>query len=93
MVVEQQRTRLLTSTQLLNMIRAVTDDAEADAVVNEAIFQVTSDLQMRFPPARYESRRTIPNSTEMSYFIPRPPRRQIRVRPFRNPDDVRGAGH
>jgi hypothetical protein len=30
MVVEEQRTRLLTSTQILNMIRALTDDAEAE---------------------------------------------------------------
>jgi len=69
MVVEQQRTRLLTSTQILNMIRALTDDAEADAVVKEAIFQVTSDFQMRFPPARYESIKSIPDSTTMFVFV------------------------
>ena len=69
MVVEQQRTRLLTSTQVLNMIRALTDDAEADAVVNEGILQVTSDYQMRFPPARFEPIKSIPDSTTMSLFI------------------------
>jgi len=69
MVVGEQRRWLLTSTQLLNMIRTLTDDAEADAVVNEQIFHVTSDFERRFPPARFEAFKSIPDPTAMSYFV------------------------
>src|SRR5262245_22211153 len=42
MAVAPQRTRLLTSTQILNMIRTLTDDTEANAIVADEVFQVTS---------------------------------------------------
>jgi len=68
LVLAPRRTVLLTSGELLTMIRTLTDDTEADAIVDNAIFEVTSDFRRRFPPAMSESRRSIPNDTEMSYF-------------------------
>lgn len=69
MVLASQRIPLLTSNQLVTMIRALTDDAEADAVVSEEIFHVTSDFQRRFPPGRTELVKSIPDSTTMSVFV------------------------
>ena len=66
-VVAPQRILLLTSTQLLNMIRLVSDDA-AQEVVDGAFFDVTSDFRARFPPAATEQFRSIPDSTTLTYF-------------------------
>src|SRR6478752_7160502 len=60
-VVAPQRISLLTSTQLMNMIRLVSDDA-AKAIVDNAVFPVTSDLIVRFPPSRAEQYRSIPDA-------------------------------
>ncbi len=66
-VVAPQRIALLTSTQYLNMIRLVSDDA-AKAVVDGQVFSVTSDFVARFPPSSYEQFKSIPDSTTLSYF-------------------------
>ena len=66
-VVVPQRILLLTSTQLINMVQLVSTE-EATAVVTDAIFEVTSDFRARFPPAKFETRKSIPNSTELTYF-------------------------
>lgn len=68
MVIASPRTPLLTSNQLMNMIRALTSDAEADAVVSDQIFPVTSDFQRRFPPAKFELIKSIPDSATMASF-------------------------
>src|SRR4029077_6594000 len=52
-VVAPQRIALLTSTQLMNMIRLVSDDA-VRSIVDDGVFPVTSDLNVRFPPSRVE---------------------------------------
>jgi hypothetical protein len=68
LVLAPQRTVLLTSGELLNMIRALTDDREANAIVDNGIFAVTSDFQRRFPPALSEPFRRINDSTDMAAF-------------------------
>jgi hypothetical protein len=65
-VVASQRISLLTSTQLMNMVRVLVSPDEAQSVVDNAIFSVTTDFNARFPPAQFEKLRTIPNSTELS---------------------------
>jgi hypothetical protein len=63
-------------------------------VVNEAIFQVMSDFQRRFPPARYENIKSIPDSDDNVFFrLPRPHVSKYVFDAFRKLDDVRGAGH
>ncbi len=66
-VVAPQQVTLLTSTQLMNMIRLVSDEA-ARSIVDGAVFEVTSDLRARFPPYSAEQFRSIPDSTSLSYF-------------------------
>ena len=66
-VVAPQRIALLTSTQLMNMIRLVSDDA-ARSIVDGAVFEVTSDFRARFPPARFEPYKSIPDATSLSVF-------------------------
>jgi Protein of unknown function (DUF1592)/Protein of unknown function (DUF1588)/Protein of unknown function (DUF1595) len=66
-VVAPQQIVLLTSTQLMNMIRLVSDDA-AKLIVDGAVFAVTSDLAARFPPARFEQFKSIPDATSLSVF-------------------------
>lgn len=66
-VVAPQRILLLTSTQLVNMIRLVSDDA-ARSIVDGGIFSVTSDFAARFPPARFEPYKSIPDATSLSVF-------------------------
>jgi hypothetical protein len=66
-VVAPQQIALLTSTQLMNMIRLVSDDA-ARSIVDGGIFSVTSDFAARFPPARFEPFKTIPDATSLSVF-------------------------
>ena len=66
-VVAPQRIILLTSTQLMNMIRLVSDDA-AKLIVDGAVFAVTSDFRARFPPARLEQFKSIPDATTLSAF-------------------------
>jgi len=68
LVIAPQRTLLLTSTQLVNSIEALTNDGEARAIVDEGVFQVTTDFQRRFPPTYSEQFRSIPDSTTMTYF-------------------------
>jgi hypothetical protein len=65
-VVASQRISLLTSTQLMNMVRVLVSPDEAQSVVDNAIFSVTTDFNARFPPAQFEKLKTIPNSTELS---------------------------
>ena len=66
-VVAPQRIALLTSTQLMNMIRLVSDEA-ARSIVDGAVFEVTSDFRARFPPARFEPYKSIPDATSLSVF-------------------------
>jgi hypothetical protein len=66
-VVAPQRISLLTSTQLMNMIRLVSD-AAAQEIIDGAVFDVTSDFRTRFPPAITEQFRSIPDATTLSYF-------------------------
>ena len=66
-VVAPQRILLLTSTQLMNMIRLVSDDA-ARAIVDGAVFAVISDLNVRFPPARVEQYKTILDADSLAVF-------------------------
>ena len=66
-VVAPQRILLLTSTQLMNMIRLVSDDA-ARAVVDGGVFSVISDLNVRFPPARVEQYKTILDVDSLAVF-------------------------
>jgi uncharacterized protein DUF1592/uncharacterized protein DUF1588/uncharacterized protein DUF1595 len=68
MVIASQRTPLLTSNQLINMIRALTDDVVADMVVRDQGFPVTSDFQRRFPPGKFELFKSIPDATTMAAF-------------------------
>jgi hypothetical protein len=65
-VVASQRISLVTSTQLMNMVRSIAAPDEAQAIIDNAIFAVTTDFNLRFPPAQFEKLRTIPNSTELS---------------------------
>lgn len=67
-VVAPQRTVLLTSTELINMIRALVGDTEARAIIDNQIFVVTSDLTRRFPPARTEQIKQIVDSSSMQPF-------------------------
>jgi len=66
-VVVPQRVLLLTSTQIINMVKLVSTE-EAQAIIDGAIFEVTSDFRARFPPAKFETRKSIPNSTELASF-------------------------
>ena len=66
-VVVTQRIELVTSTQILNMVKAVSTD-EAQSVVDNAIFDVTTDYRARFPPAISEQFKSIPDSTSLTYF-------------------------
>ena len=66
-VVAPQRIALLTSTQLMNMVRLVSS-TEADNIVKNAVFPVITDLTVRFPPPRAEQFRSIPDSTTLAYF-------------------------
>jgi hypothetical protein len=66
-VVESQRIMLLTSPQILNTVRLISPTL-AQNVVDNAIFNVTTEFQARFPPAKFESRKSIPNSTELTAF-------------------------
>jgi len=66
-VIAPQRVALLTSTQLLNMVKLVSPE-EATAVTTNAIFDVTSEFRARFPPAASEQFRSIPDSTTLTYF-------------------------
>ena len=66
-VVESQRILLLTSTQIINLVKLVSPE-EAQAVVDGMVFNVTTEFQARFPPAKFETRKTIPNSSELAYF-------------------------
>jgi hypothetical protein len=65
--VAPQRIALLTSTQLMNMIRLVSDDA-AQEVVDDGFFLVVSDLDVRFPPPRVEQFRSINDVDALSVF-------------------------
>lgn len=67
-VVAPQRIELLTSLQLINTIRLVSEGA-AQTIVMEETFPVLNDSQIRFPPALTEQYRQILNSTEISPFL------------------------
>jgi hypothetical protein len=66
-VVAPQRIVLLTSTQLLNMIRLVSDDV-VKVIVDDNYFPVVTDLTVRFPPSRVEQYKSIQNVDELSPF-------------------------
>ena len=71
-VVAPQRVALLTSTQLMNMIRLVSvgplGDAAAKMIVDGNIFPVVSDLTVRFPPPRTEQYKSIIDVDSLSPF-------------------------
>jgi hypothetical protein len=66
-VVVGQRVELLTSTQLMNMIRLVHADA-AQMVIDQAIFPVITDITVRFPLQRVEQYKVIPDADTLSPF-------------------------
>jgi hypothetical protein len=66
-VVVAQRVELLTSTQLMNMIRQVSADA-AQMVIDQLVFPVINDLTVRFPLQRVEQYRSIPDADSLSPF-------------------------
>jgi len=67
LVVAPQRVVLLTSTQLINMIRLVSDDA-AQLVLDSRLFPVLTDVAVRFPPAAAETFKTIPDASSLVPF-------------------------
>ena len=67
LVVAPQRVVLLTSTQLINMIRLVSDDA-AQLVIDGRLFPMVVDAGVRFPPAAVEAFKTIPDSSSLVPF-------------------------
>ena len=52
----------------MNSIEALTNDGEARAIVEEGVFPVTTDFEMRFPPQRFEQFKSIPDPTTMWFF-------------------------
>jgi hypothetical protein len=64
-VVAPQQIALLTSTQLMNMVKLVSPE-EAQLIVDNQLFVVQSEFLARFPPAQFEKLKSIPNSTELS---------------------------
>lgn len=66
-VIAEQRIGLVTSTQLINMVKLVSTE-EAQTVVDNNVFSVTTDIVARFPPPAAEQFRSIPDSTTLSYF-------------------------
>jgi hypothetical protein len=72
-VVSPQRVALLTSTQLMNMIRVVTPDAAvgnamAQMIIDGGFFPVVTDLTVRFPPPRVEQYKSIIDVDSLSPF-------------------------
>ncbi|HXU03179.1 MAG TPA: DUF1592 domain-containing protein [Polyangia bacterium] len=68
LVLAPQRKLLLTSNELVNMVSILVNDVEVGAIVNEAIINVVTDYQRRFPPGLFEPTKQIANSTEMIPF-------------------------
>jgi hypothetical protein len=66
-VVAPQRVALLTSTQLMNMVRLV-DPAAATMVIDGGFFPVVSDTTVRFPPPRVEQYKSIIDVESLSPF-------------------------
>jgi len=66
-VIAEQRIGLVTSTQLVNMIKLVST-TEAQSVIDNRIFDVTTDVRHRFPPPAAEQYRSIPDSTTLNSF-------------------------
>lgn len=66
-VVVAQRVELLTSTQLMNMMRLVSTTA-AQMIIDNAIFPVITDLTVRFPLQRVEQYKVIPDADTLSPF-------------------------
>jgi hypothetical protein len=66
-VIAEQRIGLVTSTQLLNMVKLISTE-EARSIVDNQVFAVTTDVIARFPPPAAEQFRSIPDSTVLSYF-------------------------
>ena len=94
-VVESQRILLLTSTQIINLVKLVSPE-EAQAVVDGMVFNVTTEFQARFPPAEVRDAQDDSELQRAGLFRrPGPSHRQLRPRPFRGGDPVRDArdGH
>jgi hypothetical protein len=66
-VVAPQRIVMLTSTELMNTVRLVSDDA-AQMIIDRALFPVLPDLNAVFPPPRNEQIKYIPDSTTAATF-------------------------
>jgi len=62
-----QRIALLTSTQLMNMVRLVSNDA-TQMIIDMGKFPVISDLTVRFPPPRTEQYHSIIDADSLSPF-------------------------
>jgi hypothetical protein len=62
-----QRIALLTSTQLMNMVRLVSNDA-TQMIIDMGKFPVISDLTVRFPPPRTEQYHSILDADSLSPF-------------------------
>lgn len=68
LVLAPQRTLLLTSLQLINMIGALIDDKEARAIVDAGIFPVITDRDLWFPPVQGEVIKQIIDADKMAPF-------------------------
>jgi hypothetical protein len=66
-VVAPQRVALLTSTEYVNTIRLVSD-AAGQMIIDNALYPVVTDLDVRFPPSRVEQIKSIPDSTTLATF-------------------------
>jgi hypothetical protein len=69
LVIAPQRSVLLTSNELVNMVRALVGDEEANAIVAGKVFPVTSPQDWFFPPAWTPGEnRVIPDQLTMQFY-------------------------
>jgi hypothetical protein len=72
-VPQGQRIALLTSTQLMNMVRTVSTDpmvgnAAAQKIIDANVFPILDDLNVRFPPPVNEQLKVIIDSVQLTPF-------------------------
>jgi hypothetical protein len=65
LVVAEQRILLLTSTEIVNTIRALIDATEADELVTSGRVNVTASVDTTFPPADGEQLKSIPDRSSL----------------------------
>jgi len=72
-VVQGQKIALLTSTQLMNMVRTVSTDpmvgnAAAQSVIDANVFPILDDLHVRFPPPNQEQLKVMIDAETLTPF-------------------------